>query len=108
MPHLLEEAAQGLLVGLHCRGSQLWGGVDPARTPEPDGGVADSADLSQMPGPGTVSTLQDDRSPLDLVVRPAAASSHLLQNGPLAVAELKQGGAGTSWLTHLYSSCYQA
>ena len=55
--HLLEEGTQGLLVGLLFRRHQLRGGLDPARTPEPDGGVADPKDLGQMPGPGSVSTL---------------------------------------------------
>jgi len=37
----------------------------------------------------------------------AAASSHLLQHGPLAVGELNQGGAGTACFAHRYSSCCQ-
>jgi len=107
MQRLLEETVQRLLVGLHFRSGQLWDGVDPARPPEPDGGVADPEGLGQMSSPGPVSTLQNDRGPLDLVVRPASTSRHLLQHGPLAVGELNQGGAGTSWFAHRCSSCCQ-
>ena len=43
------------------------------------------------------------RGPLDLIVRATAASSYLLQQSPLAVGELNQGGARTSWFAHRYS-----
>lgn len=108
VPHLLDQATQRLLVGLRFRGGKLGGGVAPACASEPDRRVADPEALGQMPGPGTVSTLSDARGPLDLVVRPASASRHLLPHGALTLGALNQAGAGASWFAHLYSSCCQA
>jgi MFS family permease len=108
MPHRRDEAAQGVLGGLHVRSRQLRRGLDPARAPEPDSGGTAPEGLGQGSGPGPVRTLADDRGPLDLIVRTTAASRHLLHQGPLALGELNQRGAGTAWCAHRYASCCQA
>ena len=101
---LLDEIAQGLLVGLRFRRGQLRGRVGPARAPQPDRRVADPHGLGQMPGAGAVSTLSDEGGPLHFSVRPPSASDQLFQDRVLPIQLADRERVWTSRLLHTHSS----